>query len=133
MKVNIKLDEENRIINSYVFNEAVHQNTDELTIDITDDQFFSIVVGKTTYLNGEFGEHAEFNQEILERNNIVNKYDRIQILKENLFNTDYQIIKCYEAQLGNEDMPYDLVELLAERKAWRDEINALEFELSMLG
>jgi hypothetical protein len=30
-------------------------------------------------------------------------------------------------------MPYDLQELLTQRKAWREEINALEFELSMLG
>jgi hypothetical protein len=50
-----------------------------------------------------------------------------------LNNTDYKIIKCYEAQLSNEEMPYDLQELLGRRKAWRDEINALEFEISMLG
>ena len=46
---------------------------------------------------------------------------------------DYQVIKCYEASLLEEEMPYNLQELLAQRKAWREEINALEFEISMLG
>jgi hypothetical protein len=30
-------------------------------------------------------------------------------------------------------MPYDLQQLLAQRKAWREEINQLEFEIAMLG
>jgi hypothetical protein len=57
---------------------------------------------------------------------------RIEELKEYLKNDDYKIIKCYEAQLLNEEMPYDLQQLLTQRKAWRDEINQLEFEISML-
>jgi predicted nuclease with TOPRIM domain len=58
---------------------------------------------------------------------------RLSHIKKYLDNSDYKIIKCYEAQLLQEEMPYNLQELLAQRKAWRDEINALEFEISMLG
>jgi hypothetical protein len=58
---------------------------------------------------------------------------RISHLRVFLNDTDYQVIKCYEAQLLQEEMPYDLQTLLNERKAWRDEINQLEFEISMLG
>jgi hypothetical protein len=58
---------------------------------------------------------------------------RISHLRVFLNDTDYQVIKCYEAQLLQEEMPYDLQTLLAQRKAWRDEINQLEFEISMLG
>jgi hypothetical protein len=65
--------------------------------------------------------------------NFLNKTSLVDSLKQNLINTDYQVIKCYEAQLLNEKMPYNLQELLAQRKAWRDEINAIEFEIAMLG
>jgi hypothetical protein len=48
--------------------------------------------------------------------------------KKNLEKTDYQVIKCYEASLLNEVMPYSLEELLAKRKQWRLEIDVLEKE-----
>jgi hypothetical protein len=49
-------------------------------------------------------------------------------LKRMLLETDYKIIKCYEAQLLGEEMPYDFKELILLRKSWRDEINKLEEE-----
>ena len=51
---------------------------------------------------------------------------KIAELKAKLESTDYQIIKCSEAQLAGEEMPYDIQALHAERQAIRDEINALE-------
>ena len=42
---------------------------------------------------------------------------------------DWKIVKCYEAKLQNEEMPYDLDTLLAQRQAVRDEINRLQAEL----
>jgi hypothetical protein len=51
---------------------------------------------------------------------------RIWELKDQLAQGDYKIIKCAEAQLTNEPMPYDVAELVAERNAMRDEINELE-------
>lgn len=66
----------------------------------------------------------------MEKNEIIEK---IWSLKINLQDTDYQIVKCYEASLLNESLPYNLQELLQKRKTWREEINNLEFELSMLG
>jgi hypothetical protein len=73
------------------------------------------------------------NEEDIKIKNKNNNISIINKLKENLSLSDYKVIKCYEAQLLNETMPYDLQELLNERKLWRDEINRLEFELSMLG
>lgn len=52
--------------------------------------------------------------------------DKIAILKEQLSATDYKIIKCSEAQLVGEELPYDIVALHAERQAIRDQINELE-------
>lgn len=51
---------------------------------------------------------------------------RIWELKELLAQGDYKIIKCAEAQLTNEPMPYDVATLVAERNAMRAEINELE-------
>ena len=51
---------------------------------------------------------------------------RIWELKEQLAQGDYKVIKCAEAQLTNEPMPYNVTELVAERNAMRDEINELE-------
>lgn len=50
----------------------------------------------------------------------------ILTLKTALSETDFMIFKCYEASLSNEPMPYNLEELLAERKSWRKQINELE-------
>ena len=51
---------------------------------------------------------------------------RIWELKDQLAQGDYKIIKCAEAQLMGEEMPYNVAELVAERNAMRDEINELE-------
>lgn len=50
----------------------------------------------------------------------------IDNLKSQLEETDYQIIKSSEYQLLGLDVPYNLIELHAERQALRDEINELE-------
>lgn len=50
-----------------------------------------------------------------------------------LDSTDYMVIKCYEAQLTQNEMPYDLEKLLALRNRWRQEISQVEFEINMLG
>lgn len=54
------------------------------------------------------------------------KQRRIEELKGLLAETDYKIIKCYEASMLNREMPYDLEALVSERDAWRQEINDLE-------
>lgn len=51
---------------------------------------------------------------------------RIWELKDQLAQGDYKIIKCTEAQLTGEPMPYDIEALVAERNAMRAEINELE-------
>ena len=51
---------------------------------------------------------------------------QISDLKSQLESTDYKIIKCSEAQLVGEELPYDIVSLHTERQAIRDKINELE-------
>lgn len=42
---------------------------------------------------------------------------------------DWKVVKCYEAKLQGNELPYDLNELMAERQAVRDRINELQAEL----
>lgn len=53
------------------------------------------------------------------------KYKRIEELKKNLQDTDYQAIKYAEGQITQEDY----AETKTQRQNWRDEINRLEEEL----
>ena len=59
----------------------------------------------------------------------IKQETRLRELKLFLLETDFKIIKCYEASLLNEPLPYNLQELIAQRKAWREEINELESTL----
>ena len=52
--------------------------------------------------------------------------EQIAALKTELSSTDYKIIKCSEASLVGEELPYDIVALHAERQAIRNQINELE-------
>lgn len=50
----------------------------------------------------------------------------IQELKDRLTNEDYKIIKCYEANLLGQKLPYDIKQIHEERQNYRDRINELE-------
>ena len=57
----------------------------------------------------------------------------IETLKASLSETDYQVIKCYEANLIGATLPYNIETLHAERQAIRDKINEKEAELAAIG
>ena len=56
---------------------------------------------------------------------------QIESLKQQLSSTDYKIIKCSEAQLLGDELPYDISSLHTERQALRDKINELEAKLEV--
>lgn len=60
---------------------------------------------------------------------VISTEEQIISLKAELSATDYKIIKCSEAQLIGEELPYDVFTLHAERQAIRDQINQLEEEM----
>ncbi len=51
---------------------------------------------------------------------------QIEILKEQLTQSDYQIIKCYEYSLIGKELPYNMAELHNKRQEVRDKINELQ-------
>lgn len=57
----------------------------------------------------------------------------IETLKASLSNTDYQVIKCYEATLIGATLPYDIEALHTERQAIREKINEKEAQLAAIG
>ena len=56
------------------------------------------------------------------------KVERIMTLKAKLAQTDYKAIKYAEGEISAEEY----VETLAERRAWRAEINELQAELRVM-
>lgn len=52
--------------------------------------------------------------------------NKIQELKEELANTDYHVLKCYEAKVMGLDLPYDAQKIHEERQRLRNSINSLE-------
>ena len=56
----------------------------------------------------------------------------IDAIKAELSETDYQVIKCYEASLVGEELPYDIKGLHEDSIEKRAQINALETNLTNL-
>lgn len=57
---------------------------------------------------------------------------KIELLKDQLSGSDYKVIKCYEASLAGEELPYDFTTLRSERENIRQQINSLETNLLSL-
>ena len=59
----------------------------------------------------------------------VPKSEEIELLKSELQESDYKVIKCAEAMAVGAEMPYDVASLHTVRQALRDKINELESEV----
>lgn len=89
--------------------------------------------------NGYLGEYdaakpyyVEEDEKVVQKWEVVENdktkiLSKIDVLKSELEQTDYKVIKCYEAALSSSsEMPYDVNTLISERQAKRDEINSLQ-------
>lgn len=76
--------------------------------------------------NYAIAQKEAYNGEITVEDIPESPEDQISKLKAQLESTDYKIIKCSEAQLVGEELPYDIAALHAERQTLRDRINELE-------
>lgn len=52
--------------------------------------------------------------------------EKINELKQKIADTDWKVVRCYEASLMNEDMPYNVKELGEYRASIRSEIKQLQ-------
>jgi len=78
----------------------------------------------------EYDDHIGYTYEKIQ--NLAYYKNQIKALKEELDNTDYKVIKCYEAFLVGEAMPYNAQDLHTSRQSIRDKINSLEVALKRL-
>lgn len=76
------------------------------------------------------GNRISFNYEKVV--NTTKIQGEIDAIKAELSETDYQVIKCYEASLVGEELPYDIKVLHEDRNEKRAQINALETNLTNL-
>lgn len=76
------------------------------------------------------GNRISFNYEKVV--NMTKIQGEIDAIKAELSETDYQVIKCYEASLVGEELPYDIKALHEDRNEKRAQINALETNLTNL-
>lgn len=76
------------------------------------------------------GDHIAFEYKTIVDRQAKRK--EIADLKANLDGSDYKVIKCYEASLLGEELPYNIAELHRERQEIRNRINGLEEEISRL-
>ncbi len=78
----------------------------------------------------------ENENEILITRNVVKSAYKMKIkedgYKKELAEGDYKIIKCMEASLTGEALPYDIEELREERNEVRRKINDLEAEIKKI-
>lgn len=70
------------------------------------------------------GDRISYHYEVVPDRQAMRR--KIEDLKASLTDTDYQVIKCYEASLIGAPMPYDVTELHTSRQEIRDKINSLE-------
>ena len=92
---------------------------------ISDDENYTIRL--VPYDNGNC---ISFNYEKVV--NTTKIQGEIDAIKAELSETDYQVIKCYEASLVGEELPYDIKALHEDRNEKRAQINALETNLTNL-
>ena len=96
-------------------NEIVIRKDGRQTINPTEEQI--LADGWVEYTTPEPTEEEIANRE---------KAFEIRNAKAELANSDYKIIKCMEAYLCGEELPYNITELHAERNTKRNKINELE-------
>lgn len=92
---------------------------DPAAVDLTKISYYEVINGKLVFNTSLLDEQLEKER----------KFFRLAELKKLLSDSDYKVIKCFEASLSNEKMPYNYEELKSQRQAWRDEINKLESTL----
>lgn len=74
------------------------------------------------------GDHISFRYEKKRDRQQIKK--NIENLKNELKDGDYKVIKCYEASLAKQEMPYNIQELHSQRQSLRQKINELEEKLT---
>lgn len=100
---------------------AAYCNENKLRID-GDDTYYYLLSPHELLMNGEIVDNSEaYNKERSQRSN---EAERAKLIDE-LAESDYKVIKCYECSLIGIELPYNIEDLHKERQLLRDRINLL--------
>jgi hypothetical protein len=134
MKYYYELDSKNRFIAIIPENKMRNPETELPYFESTDTEMIPYYLNNYGIIDNQIVLIAKNQEEIdmLKPNEKEQKIGRVVDLKKMLTDSDYQIIKCYEAFMRQQTLPYNLEEISAQRDAWRAEINELEEELKNL-
>jgi hypothetical protein len=119
------LDEHNRI--NHITNNVIDYYKE---IELTVEEYNSIRLSETGIVDGKLVYVGKLKEE-KDLEISFNKVSRIAELKQMLAETDWKVI--VNSELIQAGLTLKYTNLHQERQAWRDEINALEFEIAMLG
>lgn len=133
----IELNKENYLTGNYatVGGGKSWTEVDNLPI-FTDDEDFINKITCYKYIDNQFVfDEEKYNKSREEKVKMMKKGEltaQIISLKEELSETDYQVIKCAECTALNYEMPYDIEALHKNRQAIRDKINEFETKITEL-
>ena len=126
MKIYLQLSGDKNVLTSYNTRQTKFHTIEHEIEQIFLDEILEKGLSKYYYENNEIK---------LDTNRISKeeKMLRISELKSLLGSTDWKVIVNNELKSLGQPAKYNELELHNQRQAWRDEINTLEFELTMLG
>ena len=113
-------------VSNYYYKVLLRDNIEEKNNIYTYNEYELVIAAKDNvneYINENFDillNQAKVNEE----NKILR--EKIDTLKKQLDNSDYQILKCTESFMLGSVLPYDFSKLLSNRMEIRDNINALQ-------
>lgn len=113
-------------VSNYYYKVLLRDNIEEKDSAYTYNEYELVIAAKDNadeYVNENFDillNQAKVNEE----NKILQ--EKINTLKKQLDNSDYQILKCTENFMLGSVLPYDFSKLLSNRMEIRDNINALQ-------
>lgn len=113
-------------VSNYYYKVLLRDNIEEKDSIYTYNEYELVIAAKNNadeYVNENFDNllnQAKANEE----NKILQ--EKINTLKKQLDNSDYQILKCTENFMLGSVLPYDFSKLLSNRMEIRDNINALQ-------
>lgn len=113
-------------VSNYYYKVLLRDNIEEKDSIYTYNEYELVIAAKDNadeYVNENFDillNQAKVNEE----NKILQ--EKINTLKKQLDNSDYQILKCTENFMLGSVLPYDFSKLLSNRMEIRDNINALQ-------
>jgi hypothetical protein len=124
------VDEKNRLTEIYEENEqTLLKYYYYLKGEFEENDVNNIIFNEHGVIDGKI-IYIGIDQERKKREELTAKKDRIIELKTFLLETDWKVI--VNSELIQQGLAPKYENLHTERQAWRDEINQLEFEISML-